>query len=292
VRECKNCGYLLAAGWTECKRCGAPASAPAPTVAAPPPVAAQWGGPTVNASTPTPTLTPPADSGFDPRYAAPARIGYPGSVSPMPASGWVAPPPSVKPVKTKGRGLFRFVAFAAAGIAAVVGFNAVQTWRTAPPAEVKSYLHGDGVTYSPRGLGFSVRLPEQPQETTQTETVSGASVTIHMATIEKSNWEVALGVVELPIVVPEADADAVLRGSIAGVTTVPGMAGTIEEQTSTTFQGHHAVDATLKADDGHPVEIKTVAVGSRLYILAAHSVRATSDLIDEMADSFTLESAA
>jgi hypothetical protein len=292
VRDCGNCGYLLAPDWTDCKRCGA--EAPRVEPAAP---AARWmGGTTIggDASGTAPTIASPAiRDGFDPRYSAPARIGFgdpttPSYAPPWPRDPWSSGTRSVAKKSPFSTSLGRALLVVLLTLGGFAGWKYMQAVRNAPPEEVAAFLDGEGDTYTPVGLGYSVRMPFAPTVSTQTETVYGATVTISMAVIEREDWELGVGVFDLPVQVPDAQADSVLREAVSGGTAE--ISGTLEEQASTTHQGLPAVDAQLKADDGHPVHVRVVASGSRIYLVMAHSITATDDIFDELVASFDLAS--
>ncbi|MGQ0825645.1 MAG: hypothetical protein ACT4OX_11595 [Actinomycetota bacterium] len=324
--QCDNCGYLVPADWEECKRCHAAVtagvlapvtatpSAPAATPSAAP--AAPWlrpPGPSAPSAAPPPPSRPSpsappeiatpgghvAPSGFDPRYAAPARIGLPGAPGgptpsglgaaspyervPTASSQWSTP---VTPVKRSSGSLKKLLCVGLLCLGAFVGWEYVGAWRNAVPAEVEEYVDGGGVEYAPAGMGYSVRLPETPTETSDTQSAYGMSVTINAAIIERDQWEAGVAVTDLPVVVPDDQAEAVMREAIAGGTSA--MAGEFESAEVTTHSGLPAMDATLDGPDGHPVRVLVVMSGSRLYILMAHAVQGTEKIFDELVESFSI----
>jgi hypothetical protein len=290
VRECPQCSYLLAPDWTTCRRCGAStpaAAAPRPATVAPPPdamaaPATQWGAGVTTAAPPGAT--------YDPRYATPVRTGFdaPGG------TGEWSLPMSTTPVRPtrKGRVPVRAAIVVFIAILLFGGFKYYSAWKHSPPKELAGYVDGKGVDYAPDGLGFSIRLPEDPEESSMVQTVEGFDVTAYTAIAEGEQWEVVVGAVVVPFdvegMLTEQDLESMADGAIASMAD---LGGTVKDSKTTTLDGHPALEMSLEASDGNPFEMKLVMVGDTLYLYGAHATRGTDQIMDAMNESFELTDA-
>jgi hypothetical protein len=306
VRACHNCGYLVPDSWDTCKRCHAalkervaagagmrratpysdPGTRPAPVAA-----------PVGLAPKPPPPPLPTQDRGssaaaFDAGYSAPARLGVPdpdtNTFAPPPSSAdpngahWSPPAP---PARTSHTTLaVRVLAAIVVVLIALGGWQFLQSKRHAPPAEVAAYNRGRGPRYAPLGQGFTARLPAIPTETTQTATVNGATVAMHIAIVRSDQWEAGIVTIDLPAPLPAQGQDAAMRDAFAqGSDSV---SGRVDGQKTTTHEGWPAMDAEITPPDGHPLLARIIVVNSRAYMLMAHSVDGTRGFFDTLVDSF------
>ena len=174
----------------------------------------------------------------------------------------------------------------AALVLAVVlgGWRVVDARMHAPPPQVKAYIHGDGQAYMPLGQGFTARLPMLPTETTQTVTVNGAVVTMHLALIQQQDWEVGIVTIDLPAPLPPAQVEDAMRSAFASGNSA--VSGRLEKQDPVSHEGWPAMDAEIIPPDGHPLLTRIVVVKQRVYVLLAHSVNGTNRFFGELVDSF------
>lgn len=300
MRQCRQCGYLLPEAWETCKRCGTPvAGTPAPLAAGVPVgVQATGAGPAPPAAPPVPSAPaasagPPAPppaigGGFDPRYAAPARLGFPAASPAAGASGLDAGRPP--PVRAPARPLSRRIAVAVLALGLVGAWFGWQRLRAAPalPAEAVSYIDGAGVVYEPFNQGYRVRLPRAPAEKTDTVDQGGVSVTYSAAYVEyEGRYELGTGTADLPFVVPADVANELL--SDAAVSAVAAGTGIeLLEQVPTQFAGRPALDAKLDAPDGDPARVLVVLDGSRIVVAFTHATSRNDDLFEALRDSLEL----
>jgi hypothetical protein len=276
VRECPECSYVLAPDWTVCERCGAAA----PTAAAPRrPVAVgvaphspaepatQWG------ASPAPT------EGIDFETMS-AELGW-------------SPPDTSAQVRAKGRSWKRIAIGVFVVVLTVYGFNAWQKMRSAPSKDLSGYVDGDGIEYAPDGLGYSIRLPQEPDARSATQTFEDVDVATHIATVEGDNWELFVGALTLPFSIEDEVTSDVLRDAVqSDVRTQPMFAGsTVERMTETTYDGHPAIEVQLEAPDNNPVAMKYVMAGDSIYMFGVHAARGTDKVFAEMNESFELTDA-
>jgi hypothetical protein len=289
VRECSQCSYLLPPSWTACKRCGAPAlSAAAPPPVAPPPgpapaPAAPWG------AQPVTTAAPPGPA-YDPRYAAPARVGFD---APSGSVGWSQSPSTWSaPVKTKDNRWARPVAAVLAFVLVGIGYGYWSTFRDAPPKELSAYANGGGITYEPPGAGYSIRLPGTPDESDMSQTVDGIDLQVNAAIVDGRQWEAVVADYTLPGDVEAAVTDVNMREIVEEeLGNNPMLDGEIEDMTTTTLEGHPAIEVRLEMSDDHPFLIKVVFVADKMYMFGAHAVKGTEKVFEEMNESFELTGA-
>jgi hypothetical protein len=297
--------------WDTCKRCHAalidrvpalaghvagPAPNPVPSAPAPMPAAAPAAAgppplPTLpqRVAPPLPPTTPPGGA-YDASYNAPARLGGPigpgGYVPPASfgaddggAGSWAAPP--LQPASASKPAWLKVLVVAIAIVVGFAGFRFVQARLNAPPAAVQDYIDGDGVTYAPAGGTYSIRFPQQPAVSTQTDPANGT--TVELALIEEEQWEAVLAVAVLPQPIPPGDARALMQVAAAGGNSA--ISGEIDEQEATTHEGHPALDLEFEPPDGYPMHARIVVVGNRMFMVAAHAVHGTGAFFDELVES-------
>jgi hypothetical protein len=297
VQKCDKCGYLIPPAWEECRRCSAAVDAPAP-VPATTAVAPPW-SPNAAAPPAAPPIASPPASGYDERYASTARIGLPGAPTsngagpfnpyervPAASSQWS----SGTTVKRAPSSLKKIAALTLMLVGGFMGWKYVQAWRNSVPEEVKEYVDGGGVEYAPPGLGYSVRLPEQPVEDAQTRDVNGMTVTVHIACNQKDRWEACAGVTQLPVALDDAQAESAMRAAVSAGNAAA--QGEIASTELTTHAGMPAMEAELEAPDGYPARVLVVLSGSRMFMLVAHSAQGTDQIYDEMVESLQITNTA
>jgi hypothetical protein len=172
-------------------------------------------------------------------------------------------------------------------VVAVVGWNVVRA-RSETPAKVADYVDGGGVRYESSDLGYSVRLPEQPEETSETRRIGPGSFTAYGAIVEGNKYEIGMSVVDMGFAAPSrgADANEFLRAAVgAGATNI---GGTVENSTLTQHRGSPAIDAVLDVDDDYPARIRVVLSGTYMYIAIVHSAYETDAMFDELVGSLEL----
>ena len=174
----------------------------------------------------------------------------------------------------------------AALVLAVVlgGWRVVDARMHVPPPQVNAYIHGDGEAYRPLGQGFTARLPMLPTESTQTVTVNGAVVTMHLALIQQQDWEAGIVTIDLPAPLPPGQVEGAMRSAFASGNSA--VSGRLEKQDPVSHEGWPAMDAEIIPPDGHPLLTRIVVVKQRVYVLLAHSVNGTNQFFDELVDSF------
>jgi hypothetical protein len=290
MRPCDRCGYLLPEAWDACKKCGAPKAASRQAAPVGAGVAARAGAP---AGVAAPAPGAPARHAPDLAYAAPVRIGFgspneapPGTAfQPPPTAGaqWTSPsaPPKGSSV---GRALGSLVLVAAIVAGGVVGWQALTSEDV--PAAIKTYVDGGGVDYAPPGTGYRVRLPAAPVEEHASQQIGAMSLTTRAALVQTDSYEVAVAVVDLGFEVDMRGADPLLAGALAG--GFEGAGGEISGKSDTEHDGRPALDGRGTGPDGHPVRLRLILDGSRMYTLFAHAPAGTNALFDELVDSFVL----
>lgn len=235
--------------------------------------------------------------GFDPRYSAPTRIGFddPAPAPTTPSSGLHAgrawEPTPLTPVARRARAS-RAPAMLSVLVLVGLGAGGFFGWRVLwagpePPAAVRAYLDGGGTTYEPFNLGYAVRLPATPVESSESFTVEGVMLTMQMALIEDDEYEVGVAAMDLGFVVPSEMLDQVFQMSVAGaVSAEPGTE--LRGQTRTEFDGRPAVDVDLEAPDGYDARAMIIVDGSRVYGLFSHATAANDALFQALRDSLEL----
>jgi hypothetical protein len=297
VRQCEQCGYLLPEAWETCKRCGTAvtrtASVPAVRSADRVPVGEASATPAPPAAWAGPSPVRAIGDGFDPRYSAPVRVGFPGDGAPTVADrpdvgGWQPPP--IRPPARANPLRPAIVAIAVVAVIVAGGWFAWQRLRAEPalPAEAVSYIEGAGVAYEPFNQGYRVRLPRAPLETTGTVDQGGVSVTYSEAYVEhEGRYEIHTGAADLPIVVPAEVVNELL--SDAATSAVAAALGSeLLEQEHTQFAGRPALDAKLEAPDGHPARVLVVLDGSHIVAVFTHATSRNDDLFEAVTASLEL----
>jgi hypothetical protein len=241
---------------------------------------------------PLPTASPPAGA-YDASYNAPTKLGTPigpgGYVPPASfgsedgASKWTAPAATKSPARSPW---LRVLAVAVVLVVGFAGVRFVQERLNTPPAAVRAFIDGEGVTYSSPN-GYSIRLPQQPTVSTQSDPTNGT--TFELALIEEENWEAVLAVAVLPAAIPATDAQQLMEVAAAGGNAA--ISGEIERQEATTHEGHPALDVEFEPPDGYPMHARVVVVGSRVYMVAAHAVNGTDDFFDALVESLHVATA-
>lgn len=314
VRQCSGCGYLVPPAWEACKRCGADllaepaAQAPgagAGSVGAPVPVGVPAGGraaPAPPALGAAPASSPPPAFGAAPaphdgeqpdweRLAAPVRLGFgvpPGPGVPPGTAPWAPPPVAAAPTRA-GSLVWPLVLLVVLLLAA--GGGAVAWWRSVGgehvPESLRPYVDdGKGFAYTPMDARFSVTLPGEPEEISQTAEIAGVPVTYNF--VMSSGADYALGVmwVDLPAG-SVVDASAQLEDGAVGAATATD--AKIIRQEHTTHGGFEALDAELDAPEGQG-QLRMIVAGNRLYAAIAVTRDSGAPGFDRLVESLTVNS--
>ena len=247
----------------------ADAPADAPTEAGPVPT----GGPRFVGSAPI----PPSGGRWHRRpHHRPAPGGPLGAFQPA----WSLPEPSrarrLRPL------LVPLVVLAVLAVAAYIAYPHVRTFVRArsAQADLRSYVDGHGVVYTPVGQGYSVRLPGVPVHRDQQVTASDGkrSMLVRRSIVAGADYQIVIRVdapgMKLPSVLSAALQDPFLAGSDA-----PAIVH------KTVIAGETAYEGQVHARHVLPFEVAVLTHGDRLYVIRIEA-RTVGPVFDAVAKSF------
>ena len=199
MRKCGECGYLILGDVDRCNHCGAALAAPvaagsvaAAAVATTPPPPPRFAAPP-----PPPTWTtapaPPTPLASD---APPTTM--PGMYAP---TQW-APAPIIQTQARSGASPRAAIAVIMVVLLACGGIG--YTWlahRDALPSGTSAFVAGKGVVYSPDDHAYTAQFPARPTVDSQSNTVGGVNLTMHMALDDSDDYEIGVGDMSLPGVI-------------------------------------------------------------------------------------------
>jgi hypothetical protein len=191
----------------------------------------------------------------------------------------VAPP--AKSSNARVALVFALVAFLALG---GIGLYLRGKAATAVPAGTSDFVAGRGVSYAPADNAFTVRLPADPEVTTQPVTVGSVSMMLQTALVETDDYELGAASMTLPVAVPDSRVDDTLESSLDnGVSSVD---GDLVSKKRITRGGLPALDAIFKAKDGYSAHIMVILDTRYVYMLIVHSKSGTERLFNALNTSF------
>lgn len=215
------------------------------------------GGPRFVGSAPV----PPPGGGRHRRMHRDADPGVPlGAFRPS----WSLPEPSrtrrLRPL------LIPLVVLAVLGAAAYLAYPHVRTLIRArsAPADLRSYVKGRGVVYTPVGQGYSVRLPAVPVHRDQRVTAPDGK---HSMLVRRS---IAAGAdYQIVIRVDELAKGTTLPLGLAGALQDPFLTGTNSPAIvhKTVIAGETAYEGQVHARHVLPFEMAVLMHGGRLYVI-------------------------
>jgi len=147
---------------------------------------------------------------------------------------------------------------AAAG--AWIGTQAILTAVNAPRISLPAPAPADPVTYTSSAFGFTVELPGEPEEVTQSQELGGGlAATLTSATLQSSSGNYIVSSAEFPdeIAFDEADLDTTLDNSVTGmVGAIPG--ATLKSSETIDLDGEVARAGVIEVT-GQPDQLFVVA---------------------------------
>jgi hypothetical protein len=164
------------------------------------------------------------------------------------------------------------------------------TWLThhdALPSGTSAFVAGKGVVYSPEDHAYTAQFPAQPTVDSQSNTVSGVNLTMHMALDDSDDYEIGVGDMSLPGVITRAQTDELLTGALTGGASAAHL--TLAKQDNIEIDGAPAIDAHAKDDSGYPVRLVVIATQRHLYFLIVHAKTGTDRLYDALLASFVAQ---
>jgi hypothetical protein len=261
-----------------------------------PEVVAELGEDPAVEATPTPATAPLPTGG--PRFLPPPPVPSPGGRwhrrpdrNPTPGGplgtfqpGWSLPEPSrarrLRPL------LIPLLVLAVLGAAAYVAYPHVRTLIRARsvPADLRSYVNGHGIVYTPVGQGYSVRLPGVPVHRDQQVTSSDGkrSMLVRRSIVAGAGYQI------------------VIRVDAAGVKLPPGLAAALQDPFlagsdapaivhKTVIAGETAYEGQVHARHVLPFEVAVLMHGGRLYVIRIEA-RSVATVFDAVARSFRFTS--
>ena len=242
---------------------------------------------------PAPAEAGPVRAG-GPRFVGPPPIPAPGGrwrrhshQGPTPGGplgafqpAWSLPEPSrarrLRPL------LVPAVVLVVLGVAAYVAYPHVRTFVRArsAQADLRSYVNGHGIAYTPVGQGYSVRLPGVPVHRDQQVTASDGkrSMLVRRSIVAGADYQIVIRVdgqgVKLPRALAAALQDPFLSGSNA-----PAIVH------KTVIAGETAYEGQVRARHVLPFEVAVLVHGGRLYVIRIEA-RTVGTVFDAVAKSF------
>jgi hypothetical protein len=278
--------------WERCKRCDADLASAQPRVlvgAGAPPASTAGStfgaarlGPTAAAPPPPSTASRPAHAtytAFDASTPNDVRGGY--ERVPTVGESWASvAAPTTRKIPIVGM-----------LVTVLILGSCWFAWKQATarhiPEELKPYvLDGDGVDYSTPSGRFSVRLPFEPEEMSESVVVSGAG--FNLAAVMSITDEHVLGVAWFDVpsnLIAGTDVNANLQTLVEGYARTDG--GVLQELDFLTVQGYSAVDAEFdqKTASG---KLRVVLAGTRVYVLVAGGTEDGALGFERLTDSFVM----
>jgi hypothetical protein len=166
---------------------------------------------------------------------------------------------------------------------AAVGYT-VLTHRNALPAGTSDFVAGKGVTYTPDDGAYTAQFPEQPETDSTSRQVGTISLTVNIAMVSKDSYELGVGELELPTVVPDSKIDQMLQAAVQeGMNNA---AGSIQGTQRVQIDGLAALDAHVKGPDGYAARVAAIVSAHHMYILIVHAKSGTDRLFNALEQSF------
>jgi hypothetical protein len=229
-----------------------------PAVPAGAPVAAEpvpAGGPRFGGSAPIPT---PGGRWRRRSHDSPVPGGPLGAFRPA----WSLPEPSrarrLRPL------LVPLVVLVVLGVAAYVAYPHVRTFVRArsAQADLRSYVNGHGIVYTPVGQGYSVRLPGVPVHRDQQVTASDGkrSMLVRRSIAAGADYQIVIRVDQEGVKLPQGLAGALQDPFLAG-SNAPAIVH------KTVIGGETAYAGEVRARNVLPFEVAVVMHGGRLYAI-------------------------
>ncbi len=170
------------------------------------------------------------------------------------------------------------------GVAAYVAYPHVRTFvrGNSAPADLRSYVNGHGVVYTPVGQGYSVRLPGVPVHRDQQVTSSDGKRTmlVRRSITAGADYQIVIRV-------DEVAKGALGRSGLAGALQDPFLAGSNAPASvhKTVIGGETAYAGEVHARKVLPFEVAVVMHAGRLYAILIES-RSVGTVFDAVAKSF------
>jgi hypothetical protein len=167
------------------------------------------------------------------------------------------------------------------------------TWLThhdALPPGTSDFVAGKGVVYSPADHAYTAQFPAHPKVASQSSTVGGVNLTVHMALHASDSYEIGVGEMPLPRVITRVQSDALLTGALTGGSLAAHLE--IAHRRNIDVDGAPAIDVRAKDDAGYSVRILVVATRRHLYFLVVHAKHGTDRLYDALRASFIAQDTA
>jgi hypothetical protein len=292
MRKCGECGYLILGELDRCNHCGAALAAPAGAASVTPPAAATT--PVSTSAAPPRFAAPPPSPAWSNAPAAPATPATPPTTMPgmyAPTQWAPAPNPVIQTQSRSGASPRAAIAVMMVVLLACGGIGyTFLAHRNALPSGTSSFVAGKGVVYSPADHAYTAQFPAQPKVDSQSNTVGGVNLTMHMALDANDDYEIGVGEMPLPGGISRAQSDELLSGALTGGATAAHL--TLANQQKIAVDGSPAIDAHAKDDAGYPVRILVIATQRHLYFLVVHAKQGTDRLFDALRASFIAQDAA
>jgi hypothetical protein len=282
VRKCQSCGYLILGEVDSCQNCGTElgtASVGAFTAAA---AASTSAAPASPPSPPWMAAAPPPAYGMTPP-SVPSAPEMPQPQAEMfGATSW-APAPVIT-MKRRGNPRAAIAVVMVMFLAcAAIGYT-VLAHRNALPAGTSDFVAGKGVTYSPDDSAYTAQFPEQPETDSVSRKVGPINLSVNLAMVTKSDYELGIGELQLPGIVPNSKIDDMLKSAVQeGMNEAQ---GTVQSEQRIQIEGLPALEARVKGPDGYSVRVLAVVGVHHMFILIVHSKSATDRLYDALKTSF------
>jgi len=148
-------------------------------------------------------------------------------------------------------------------------------------ADLRPYVDGKGVVYTPAGRGYSVRLPKgpTPRETQLSAVTMPLAIGAHVAIASGRDYQVAVVQGDLPGTVLPKGLRAVLQDPKIGGT------GTLTGAHKTVIAGESAYEGTFVSSQALPRRVAVFVHGRHLYVLRVQS-QSAGTVFNELAKSF------
>jgi hypothetical protein len=170
------------------------------------------------------------------------------------------------------------------GISAYVAYPHLRTWVRARsvPSDLRSYVKGHGIVYTPVGQGYSVRLPGVPvhRDNQVTSSDGKRSMLVRRSITAGTGYQIVIRVDEL-------GSGAIPRSGLQGALQDPFLAGSDAPAIvhKTVIAGETAYAGEVHARNVLPFYVGVVMHGGRLYVIRVES-RSVETVFDAVARSF------
>jgi hypothetical protein len=224
-----------------------------------------------------------------PRFAPPApppadgSIAYEAQWRPAPIA-LVPPVEPSRPAKAKSLPRVVIVALVFLAVGLLVTSLAHQVASDPLPAGTSEFVHGHGVAYTPPNGTFTVRFPTTPTVSQQQVPAGNVTLAMTMAQVQHDDYELAAASLILPVSLSGPQTHSLLHDVLAQAAT--GQGGSVAKEHDVVVSGLDGIELVGHAPDGYSMQFVAVATGNRLYVLGAHSKRATQKLYDALVASF------